>query len=83
MVERIHLVGPNVLHDDLEITAPKVLTRPWTTTRIYYRQRKQKYDIVEGVCLEGSFAESVDKNGNEVFVPRAVDAQGTPVPISK
>jgi hypothetical protein len=69
IIERIHLVQPDVLHDDLEIMAPKVLTKPWKTTRIFFRQRARKFDIVEGVCLEGSFTESADKDGNSVFVP--------------
>ena len=69
IIERIHLAEPEVLHDDLEIIAPKVLTKPWKTTRIFFRQRARKFDIVEGVCLEGSFSEQVDKDGNSVFVP--------------
>jgi hypothetical protein len=69
IIERIHLAAPDILHDDLEIIAPKVLTQPWKTTRIYFRQRARKFDIVEGVCLEGSFAEQMDKDGNAVFVP--------------
>jgi hypothetical protein len=68
ITERIHLQDPNTLLDDLEITAPKVLTRPWKTTRIFLRRRGQKFDIVEGVCLQGLYAERVDENGNAVFV---------------
>ena len=33
IIERIHLQGADVLHDDLEINAPHVLTAPWKTTR--------------------------------------------------
>ena len=71
VVERIHLAANNkdILHVDLEITAPKVLTKPWKTTRIFFRQRARKFDIVEGVCLEGSFAEKADQDGNAIFVP--------------
>ena len=69
IIERIRLAAPDILHDDLEIIAPKVFTQPWKTTRIYFRQRARKFDIVEGVCLEGSFAEQTDKDGNAVFVP--------------
>lgn len=69
IIERIHLEGADILHDDLEIIAPKVLTKPWKTTRIYFRQRARKFDIVEGVCIQGNFSEAVDKNGNAVFVP--------------
>ncbi len=73
VVERLHLVGPDTLHDDLEITAPHVLTQTWKTTRIFYRQRDRKYDIVEGECLQGNFREAVDADGNAVFVPSVQD----------
>jgi hypothetical protein len=69
VIERIHLAGADYLHDDLEIIAPKILTQPWKTTRIFTRQRARKYDIVEGVCIQGNFSERVDKDGNAVFVP--------------
>jgi len=80
IIERIHLVSPKVLHDDLEIIAPHVLTKPWKTTRIFYRQRSRKYDIVEGVCLQGNFAEGVDADGNAVFVPVPQTEGGNLVP---
>ena len=65
--ERIYLAAPDVMHVDLEIHAPKILTKPWTTTRIYYRQRARKYDIVEGVCLQGRYVERVNEDGDSVF----------------
>jgi hypothetical protein len=68
IIERIHLAGPDILHDDLEIFAPKILTAPWKTTRIFFRQRARKFDIVEGVCLQGSYSERVDADGNHVLV---------------
>ena len=68
IMERIHLAAPDILHDDLEIVAPRVLTRPWSTTRIFFRQRARKFDIVEGVCLQGNYSERVDADGNHVFV---------------
>jgi len=69
IVERLHLQGADTLDDDLEITANKLLTKPWKTTRQYSRQRQQKYDIVEGVCEQGSFTDGVDKYGNSIYVP--------------
>jgi hypothetical protein len=68
ITERIHLATPDILHDDLEIVAPKILTAPWKTTRIFFRQRARKFDIVEGVCLQGNYSERVDESGNHVFV---------------
>jgi hypothetical protein len=69
IVERIHLLDAETLADDLEITANKLLSKTWKTTRKYLRQRSQKYDIVEGVCEQGSYNEGVDKDGNAIFVP--------------
>jgi hypothetical protein len=69
IVERIHLQGPDILHDDLEITAPHVLTKPWKTTRIFLRKRERDFDIEEGVCLQGNYAERVNESGDAVFVP--------------
>ena len=69
VIEHIHLQGTDFLHDDLEIIAPKILTRPWKTTRIFFRQRERKYDFVEGNCLQEGFIEGVDKDGNAAFIP--------------
>ena len=67
--ERIYLADKDVLHVDLEITAPKILTAPWKTTRIFFRQRARKYDIVEGVCQTGDYREALDENGHHTFMP--------------
>jgi hypothetical protein len=80
VVERIHLAGPGVLHDDLEITAPHVLASTWKTTRVWLRHRLVRDAIVEGVCLQGSFSEDKDKLGHAVFTPVPQDAGGNPVP---
>lgn len=80
--ERIHLDEKNkdILLVDLEITAPKVLTKTWKTTRIFFRQRARIYDIVEGVCQEGYFRPAKDKHGNEIFVPIEHAVGGNRVP---
>jgi hypothetical protein len=80
VMERIRLVNKDELHDDIEIIAPKVFTKPWKTTRIYFRQRARKYDIVEGVCLEGYFAPGKDKRGNDIYVPIQHDVGGNRIP---
>jgi hypothetical protein len=69
VVERIHLAEPDVLHDDLEIFAPNILTKSWKTTRIFFRQRARKFDIVEGVCTQGDLSERINEEGDHVFVP--------------
>jgi hypothetical protein len=80
VIERIRLVGKDELHDEIEVIAPKVLTKPWKTTRIFFRQRARKFDIVEGVCLEGYFAPGKDKRGNDIFVPIQHDVGGNRIP---
>ena len=80
VVERIHLASADVLVDDLEITAPHALTRPWKTTRRFQRERGAHSEIAEGVCLQGSFAEGTDKDGDAVFVPVPQAEGGNPVP---
>ena len=80
VVERLHLVGPDTLHDDLEITAPHLLTHPWTTTRVFNRQRGRDADFVEGVCLQGSFKEQTNAGGDTIFVPRALTEDGNRAP---
>jgi hypothetical protein len=47
VIERIHLADKDILHVDLEIFAPQILTKPWKITRIFFRQRARKYDIVD------------------------------------
>lgn len=79
VVERFHLASPDILHVDMEITAPHVLTQTWKTTRKFKRVRGPDYDIIEGVCIQGFFDDVVDKNGDHVFVPVPHD-NGNPVP---
>lgn len=80
VVERIRLESPDVLRDDLQITAPHVMTGTWRTSRFYFRQRARKYDIVEGVCLQGNYSEGVDADGNAVFVPAPQTEGGNVLP---
>jgi hypothetical protein len=83
IVEHLHLAGPDKLEDDLEITAPHVLTKTWKTSRFLFRQRARKYDIVEGVCLQGNFSEAKDSSGNSVFVPVPQTEDGNMLPPGK
>jgi hypothetical protein len=80
IVEHIHLVGPDTLRDDIEVSAPHVLTGPWKTMRFFFRQRARKYDIVEGECLQGNFSEGVDASGNAIFIPAPQTEGGNLVP---
>jgi hypothetical protein len=80
ITERLHLIEPDVLVDELTITAPKILTKPWTTVRRFTRLRGAQYDIVEGQCIRGDYEEGVDKNGNATFVPAPPRVNGGVVP---
>jgi hypothetical protein len=80
IVERLHLAEPNVLHDDLEITAPKVLAATWKTTRIFRRYPDRHYEITEGECQQEELLPGKDPLGNDIFVPNPQGAYGT-VPL--
>lgn len=80
IVERLHLAEPNVLHDDMEITAPKVLTATWNTTRIFRRYPDRHYEITEGECEQEDLRPDKDQSGNDIFVSNPQGAYGT-VPL--
>jgi hypothetical protein len=77
IVERFHLAKPNVLHDDLEITAPKVLTATWKTTRIFRRYPDRHYEITEGECVQEDLVPGKDEFGNDIFVPHPQNPDGS------
>lgn len=78
--ERIHLTDPDTLVFELEINAPKILTGPWKTTRIYHRKRQRSHEILEGVCRQGDFHDATDKWGNAIFEPTNQDGSGNVLP---
>jgi hypothetical protein len=59
ITERLRLVAPDVLQDQITITDPKVLERPWTYAYAY--RRLPGYEMLEYVCEDNR--EYVDKNG--------------------
>jgi hypothetical protein len=67
IVERIRLRDADTLAVELAITAPRVLTSTWTTTRLYVRRRGPAFDIVEGQCVQGELVEAEDEHGNAIF----------------
>ncbi len=77
IVERLHLPKPNVLYDDLEITAPKVLTGTWKTTRIFRRYPDRHYEIIEGECEQEDLVPGKDQYGNDIFVPQPQNPDGS------
>jgi hypothetical protein len=77
VVERIHLTQPNVMADDMEITAPKVLTTTWKTTRLFRRYPQRHFEITEGECEQEDLVPGKDKYGNDIFVSNAQNADGS------
>jgi hypothetical protein len=82
IVERIRLVEPDRLEDDLVIEAPKVLAEPWRITKSFVRSRKRSDDITEASCRQGDFSAEVDGRGNHVFVPVGKEPGGARLPAS-
>ena len=52
ILERIHLVAPDVLEDEITILDPKAFTRPYVTKRRFRRRRD--WSIIEYVCEENN-----------------------------
>jgi hypothetical protein len=80
VIERIHPVGPDILRDDMEITAPKVLTAAWKYSRTFTRQRDRSFDVVEASCRQGDFTAETDADGFAVFRPLTREQGGAPLP---
>jgi hypothetical protein len=59
IIERIRLVTPDVLWDQITIEDPEVLEEPWTVTFAY--QRMPDYEILEYVCEDNR--EYADEDG--------------------
>jgi hypothetical protein len=82
IVERIRLRDADTLAVELAITAPKVLTDTWTTTRLFVRRRGLEFDIVEGQCVQGALIEAEDEHGNAIFERAPLPEDGR-VPIGR
>ncbi len=80
IVEHIHLAGPDLLQDDILVTAPHMLEKPWAYTRKFKRHRGADADIVEASCRQGDFVEQHDAEGNAIFAPLPHDVGGAPLP---
>jgi hypothetical protein len=77
IVERIHLTQPNVMADDMDITAPKVLTGTWKTARLFRRYPQRHYEILEGECVQEDLVPGKDRYGNDIFVSHPQNADGS------
>ncbi|MET0363601.1 MAG: hypothetical protein ABW169_03010 [Sphingobium sp.] len=78
--ERITLVDADTLRWDITVHAPRVLARPWTSTRSFSRHRERSFDPIESSCRQGDFFDEVDARGNAIYTPIPKDAGGAPVP---
>jgi hypothetical protein len=81
ILERLYLAKPNVLYDDLEITAPKVLTATWKTRRIFRRYPDRHYEITEGECAQEELMPGKDDFGNDIYVPNPQGPDGSVNPV--
>ena len=59
ITERLQLLAPDILQDQVTITDPKALTRPWSFTFAY--RRLPNYEMLEYVCENNR--DYVDKDG--------------------
>jgi hypothetical protein len=59
ITERLRLVRPDILWDEITIEDPAVLEKPWTVTFAY--KRMPDYEIIEYVCEDNR--EYADENG--------------------
>jgi hypothetical protein len=59
ITERIHLVSPEILWDEITIDDPVMLEKPWTVTYAY--RRMKDYTLLEYVCEDNR--EYADQNG--------------------
>ena len=59
VIERFHLVNPDILWDEITIEDPAMLEMPWTVTFAY--RRMPDYEIIEYVCEDNR--EYADENG--------------------
>ena len=68
-IERIHLSDNGHPARRSRNHRAEDFNQPWKTTRIFFRQRARKFDIVEGVCVQGDLAEQVNAEGDHVSSP--------------
>jgi hypothetical protein len=53
VTERIRLVEPTLLEDEITVTDPEALTRPWVVTRRYRKAAPPNDQLREFACTEG------------------------------
>lgn len=53
IVERMRLVEPTLLEDEITVTDPEALTRPWVFTRRYRKAAPPNDQLREFACAEG------------------------------
>ncbi len=80
IIERIHLIGPDRLVDEMTVEAPHVLAAPWRVTRNFTRTRERRSDIVEASCRQGDFIAGKDAQGHAAFLPIGHTEDGAPLP---
>lgn len=57
LIERYTLVSPDHIEYDVTVEDPKVFTRPWKMSMVFYRRKERNAQILEFECH--GFAEEV------------------------
>jgi hypothetical protein len=66
ITERIHLVAPDILWDEVTIDDPATLEKPWMVTYAY--RRNPTYTLLEYVCEDNrEFAD--DQGRQKIRIP--------------
>jgi len=75
IVERIRMVNRNAIEDEMTLTDPVALTRPWKVVQRYER-RAPDYEIGEYICTENNVSggTAADVDPRKVLPPSALSA---------
>ena len=74
--ERIHLTAPDLIQDDITITDPEVLTRPYKFT--YGYKKDPGYRITEYICEDNHVVVDQDGSFKLKVAPQEKPSQGKP-----
>ena len=67
MVERVRLIAPSILEDQMTFTDPVTMTKPWVVTRYFRRDagKREYLKLNDRICVPNV---RIDKNGFQVAI---------------
>jgi hypothetical protein len=77
MVERVRLIAPDILEDQMTFTDPVTMTKPWIVTRYFRRNagKREYLELNDRPCVPNV---KIDKNGFQVAIlPSELDEDTT------